>query len=356
MDVVRDVVRRVGRVGVHRGEIRAVRLDRRRVRKHRVVVPADTQVDVRRHVDEVADAGGQRADPVGRGQCLRRRRGGFVEVDAVVMGARMVRRDPRGAVEQRDDLRRPRLRRATGLPVVVRVRVHDGFGRQHRDVGVVGIARGELAHRVGVVARELVGIRLRIIAVAPGERLDQRPLARCRVGRVGARLHDGVDGDRHVLALHVVIHAGTERPRDAPAAQRAVDVRQRGGTKRTHAFGEVESPAEHHALVEELLRAHARRHARSFVGTDSQQLRFRHGQRAGVVQADGGGGLGLRVRGSGPQERGERKHDPAHRARRPGVASTMRRASAARRRWCPSARRRGRHRSDALRSSPRAPS
>jgi hypothetical protein len=272
-----------------------------------VVIAAETQVDVRRHVHEMSDGRRQGTDAVGGGKRLGGCRRRLVQVDSVVMRAGMVWREPRRAVQQRHHFGRPGLRRPVGPPVVVRVRVHDRFGGQHGDVGIVRIARREPAHGVRVVLRQLVDVRFRIVAVAARERLDQRALARSKVRRIGARLHDRVDRDRDIFALHVVIDAGAQCPCDAPPAHRAVEVGERGGAERTHRFGEVEPQAEDHALVEQLLRAIVGRHARRLVRADRQQLRFRGRQRACVVQADGPRALGLRERGARAQEGGE--HD-----------------------------------------------
>ena len=67
------------------------------------MVAADADVDVRRHVHEMADTRRERCETLGGIHRGSRRTRVAVQMNPIVMRPRMVRRQPHRAIEQRDD-------------------------------------------------------------------------------------------------------------------------------------------------------------------------------------------------------------------------------------------------------------
>ena len=247
---MRDVADAVGALRVDGLQVAPVGLDRLPVGEDRVLVTADAQVDVRRHVHEVAGARHAVAQEVGARLAVARPGRRLLEVNPVVMRAGVIGNERQRAGQLRDDRRRPRLRLAVGLPPVVRVQVEDRLGGEHRDFPVLRQAPGQRFHRPGVAF---------LVEVAAGrmadrQRGDQALLRGRRLGGVGPRL---LQRRAHALAgsgVHVAVDVGSERPGERPPACRAVGIDARGGIERARGLGRIEAVGEEHSLVDVLLR------------------------------------------------------------------------------------------------------
>jgi hypothetical protein len=183
MVVVGDVADAVRALCIDGGEIAPVRFDRLLVGEDGVGVAASPQVDVRRHVREVARAGTRSRSRSALGSPSRDA-SRTLQVDPVVMRAGMVRNQRHRAGELGDDLRRPGLCRAVGLPPVVGMQVQHRFGGEGRDFAVLREALRQRGHRPGVARLvDAAGGRM-----ADRQRPDQTALRRRRPGGVRARL------------------------------------------------------------------------------------------------------------------------------------------------------------------------
>ena len=99
--VVRDVADAVGALRIDLFEVSLVGGDRLLVGRHRVRVAPDAHVDVRRHVQQVTRARHGVAQPVRARQRSLRVRRRFHQVDPVMIGAGVLRRERERAVQQR---------------------------------------------------------------------------------------------------------------------------------------------------------------------------------------------------------------------------------------------------------------
>ena len=266
---MRDVADPVRALRVHLRLVGAVGGDRRLVRPRRVGVAAGAHVDVGRHVQQVAGAGHERAQAVRAGERAPGLARALHHVDPVVVGARMVRRELQRAREQVGRCAGPRLRRAVGVPPVVRVEVEFGLGGEHQDLGVARKLPRELAHlrRVGLL------VDGRGVGVARRKRRDQRLMARRRAG--GQRPCPG-EGRRHAGAgrgVHVGVDVRALRPRQRPPAGGALRVGARRGRERARGLGRIEAPRERHALLEIPLREGRRGPCRRVVGAQAVEQR-----------------------------------------------------------------------------------
>ena len=236
------------------GSVGLVGGDRALVGAHRVVVAPDPDVDVRRHVDEVAGrAVGQLRQLVGGGNAELGPRL-LDRVDEEVGGADVIGIALEHARERVDELLRARLGLAVRRPVVPGHGVHHRFGEQRGGVVVVREAQRDAAHRGGVSLVERRAIGGGIGAVALGERLDHGLLALARLGRELQRLvHRLPDLG---LRRRVVggVDVGSERVGDAPVAHRALRIELGGVAERRGRLAVVEAERERQSLVEEALR------------------------------------------------------------------------------------------------------
>ena len=211
--------------------------DRRVVVGHYAGVVAAEHVDVCRHVQQVPGVGDQRAQHVGRAQRLFGVGGHLHQVDVEVQqaGVGHTAGEVERPLEHSLDLQCARARRRLAgrdVPQLPGGEVHHRVGVERGDVEVVGVARVDAGHRVGVgeLARREVLDRL-----GPREplrqRVDQVALdvgrARCGLARGGdgsvrtAQRRVQVDGVEGVPVL-VVVRAGGVG--DAPVGERAAGI------------------------------------------------------------------------------------------------------------------------------------
>ena len=176
MVVVGHVAHAVGALGVHLRQVAFVGLDRALVGRRGLGITAGAHVDVRRHVQQVARARHQRAQPLGLRHGALGRGREFEQVHPVVIGAGVVGGQRQGPRQQRHDLARPGQGLAIGLPPVVGMQVEQALGREHGHVGVARVLR-----RQGAQAREIAllvdFVRART-RVAHGQGRDQVAKAR----------------------------------------------------------------------------------------------------------------------------------------------------------------------------------
>ena len=209
LEVVSVVAHRVKRLRALRTEIRLIHRRRGGVGPRRAPVLAGADVDVRRHVHEVAGSRHERLEAgCRRGRTLRCARG-LHRVDVIMVRPRVRGLLREYALDLRGDRWRPRFGRAVGRVKAPWMKIHQAFGVERADVGVIGKPPGQHAHRVGIrrFAHRLVSggsghvpsaerrhESLLDVAAIRGEtlrdremriRLDQT-LGRCRIVDVGA--------------------------------------------------------------------------------------------------------------------------------------------------------------------------
>jgi hypothetical protein len=145
--VVRDGIEARRTMGV--GEIRLVGVHGVAVGLDRIVVATDAKVDVSRHVHDVSRTRHQLRETFGTRQRTRGKRG-FDGVDVEVACARMIAVLLECTLERNEDRTRARARRTRRGPVDPRREQHHRFGRERRDVAVVGHAVEETLHRIRI--------------------------------------------------------------------------------------------------------------------------------------------------------------------------------------------------------------
>jgi hypothetical protein len=198
----------------------------------------------------MAGARHQVAQAVGRGHGAGGILRGFDRVDVEMVGAGMIGPALDRLLEQPQDLVGPRLRLAALLPVVPRMQVHQRLGQQHLGVGVVRMAGGQLAHRLGVGDVERRAVRRRSLGVAPAERLDVAALRRARLpGQRPRRLQVG-PGFGHRLFRHRRVDVRPGHQGRAPEADRARRIEPRRLAERSFGGGMVEAVGKRQPLVE----------------------------------------------------------------------------------------------------------
>ncbi len=280
-----DVVRVVGhRIQALRPALRDVVLvgrDGELVALHRVGVAADALVDVRGHVHHVAGGRHQRHQRVGGllGPLRRGRR--LEQVDEHVQRAGVLRVLRDHLFGERDDLARALVRLAVGHPVAPGPQVHHRLDVEHRDVEVVRELLMHAAHRLGVggvVGGAVVGAA----RVALREGVDERLLARRRLGGQRLRLLDHLEGVRLFVGLHHRVDVGPEHQRLAPVGDGERRIEPRRLAERPPRFGVVERIGEIQALIDEALRAGAVCAHRKGVRAEILQARRQLAVRAGL--------------------------------------------------------------------------
>ena len=228
---------------------------RRLVGRQRRLVVADAEVDVERHVHEMARARHGGGEPLGVRQRPFRRRRGFHHVDVVVDRARMVRTAGQHRLERGEDLGGLALGLgAARLPVVPGREIHQRLGVEDLDVVVLRKARRGRAHGGGVSGVERGPLGLRIGRVALRDRLDQRLLARARRPRVLLRLEHGRHRGLDRLGVHRRVDVGTEHQRLAERAHRAIRIELLRRAEGARRLGMIEAVGEPQPLIEVALR------------------------------------------------------------------------------------------------------
>ncbi len=266
---MRVVRHRIDALGTALADVVLVRLGRRDVRRRRVGVAAHPLVDVRGHVDHVAGAGHQRAQPVRRGLralgALRR----FHGVDVEVVRSRMVLVAGQHLLEGGHDLVRPGVGPAVPRPVVPGAKVHERFRVHGLGVEVGGVLPGQVPHRVrvGLVRGRAV---LLPAGVAARHRVDVGALP-----RRGFRLHGhGLLGQlvrlRLVVGRHGHVDVRSQHDGLAPVAHGAIRIEARGLAEGAARLRVVEPVGEVHTLVDEELRLFRLRRHRE--GVDAEVL------------------------------------------------------------------------------------
>lgn len=137
-------------------EINAVCLGRQCVAAGRRQVVASTHIGVRRHVDQVAGAGGERFQTPGTGQGALRMRGSLGHVDVVVIRADVVGVASQYGFQHSNDLFGVFRGKAVETPLLPRAQVHQTLRIECGRVEILRVALGQLPHGVSVVHVELL--------------------------------------------------------------------------------------------------------------------------------------------------------------------------------------------------------
>jgi hypothetical protein len=278
--VVEDRHQSLGLVGL---EVRAIGDDGAFVRARSVVPAADPGVDVRRHVDHVADGDVEFDQAIGGAfgafGCGR----GLHRVDVVVVGARVVRVAFQDRLQRGDDLDGLGSRFTGCVPVVPRDHVHERLGEQRGGVEVVGVRRHDVAHRVGVGPVEVGAVLQRFGRVALGQRLDVRALPVAGVCGERQRALAGGVGRGHGVGRHGPVDVRPQGQRQPPVAHRARFVERDGGLERTGGLEVIEAEDEHQALVEVASRLVGLGRDRHRVIAEAVEEGNRGGRQLGVV-------------------------------------------------------------------------
>ena len=225
--------------------------DRPLVRLDCLLPLAEPQIDVRRHVDQVAQTGGELAEPVGdRGRLagLGRR---FHGMNVEVQRERVVGRLLQDRLESLHHLRSFGPGLAVRRPEVPRPQVHQRLGEESADVAVLGEALVNVAHRRGIGLIEGPAILRLRIGIALGQCLDEGLLDLGAALRVLAGA--GKRGPRRLRPLRR--HQGEVDVRavckgHSPVCHRALGVERGGVRERPDGLVVVESKEEVQPLVE----------------------------------------------------------------------------------------------------------
>ena len=278
--VVPDVVgeksfRRVGLLA-----IALVRCDRFQVADDRVVPPPDTNVDVGRHVNVVAEAGLQIAQPIRRGHGALGMRRRLERVDGEVIRERMIGIELQHRVERREYFVGARLRLALGRPLVPRMRVHHRLREQHAGVRLARKTFPRLAHRVRIRTIERAAVGGLRVRVAFRECGDERAFERGGTGDVLLREREFRPrlrrrGRRH----HREVDVRAVGERDAPMGHRTVRIKPRRLLERTDRRTVVEAEIEIQSLIEILLRVGRGRRDLARVRAEAVEERRSRGHR-----------------------------------------------------------------------------
>jgi len=137
---------------------------------------AGANVDVRRHMSVVREAGLQIAKAVRRSNRAFRMRRCFHGMNIKMIRERMIGVQLQHRLKRRQNFVRAGLRLTCGRPLIPRSEVHHRFGKERADVWILGILFPNLAHSIGISAIEGAAIfRLRI-CITFAERIYQRVL------------------------------------------------------------------------------------------------------------------------------------------------------------------------------------
>ena len=140
VDIVGIVSDRIDADRARLGDVGLVNLRRRLVGVERVHIAADPEVDVARHVHDVAGARHQRGKPVGIGLAALRTIRRLDEMDVKVHRPRVVWLLRQYRLKAFLDIGAAAFRLfAAWLPVVPRLGVHAGLRRDHREQEVIGV-------------------------------------------------------------------------------------------------------------------------------------------------------------------------------------------------------------------------
>ncbi len=261
-------------------QITPIGFDGALVRTDRVVEAADPQVDVRRHVQQMAGTGDGVVQEHGAGQGASRMGRGFLQVDPVMVCARVAAIECHRPLEQVFDLGRPGACRAVRLPPVVGVQVQKCLGGEHRDVGVARVAARHCAHalRVGRLVDRAAA------RVAQRQRIDQRALHRRGAPLMPPRLAKGpLDLDRGFRA-HVGVDVGPQRPGKCPPARGAGRVDGQCGLERTHGLRRIEPVDQQNALIDVAADASIARLGRPVIAVEAGQQRRHRRRRVSPIE------------------------------------------------------------------------
>ncbi len=258
---------------------------------------AAPNVDVRRHMNEMADAGLQVAQRVGGAVGAAGSRRCLDGVDVEMAGEGMSRIHFHDPLQRRDDLLGAGLRRAIRLPEIPRAQVHHRLGEESADVGVVRMGLPHSPHRVGVRGVEVRAILRLRIDVARRQRLDQRALDRACLVDARVRLLQRVPGrGRTIGRHHRVVDVRPVGDGDAPPRHRAIGVELGRGAKRANRLFVIEAVEEAEPLIEILLGLGiVGLHPTAAIAESLEQRLLAHGRceidrlRAGTSRQQGGG-------------------------------------------------------------------
>ena len=180
-------------------------------------------------------------------------------MDVVVVGAKVIRIARQHRLEHGHDLFGALRGLAVERPELPRVQVHQALGVERGGVEVVGVSARQIAHGVGVLARQRRAVRLGIGRKPDGHRLDVRALGLGPALRQRQRLRDGRVRLLRPVIVHIEVVVGTERPRDAPVRHRGLRIELGRALERADGFLVVEPEHQIKPLVEVALRLRARR-------------------------------------------------------------------------------------------------
>ena len=225
VDVMRIVAVTIKRVLGCAGEIGLIGARGGDIRLDRIPVASDPVVNMRGHVDEMAQRARSAAVELVRGRFRPLGIGPvFKQVDEQVRGLRMLRIARENGLYAFDRLADAWLRFLAFRPVVPRRGVHRRFCRQDLKVVVAGIGIGQRCHRIRILRVERGAIGIERIALFL--RSDDRPLGlacirgefgrafeRCQRIAVRGVVHARVDvraiGKRHAPPAHGAVGCET---------------------------------------------------------------------------------------------------------------------------------------------------
>ncbi len=244
IDALRMSLCEIGFIGAHGGEVGFLTI---------FVIPY-ANVDVRGHVDQVSRRWCEARQALGRGQAGFRMRRRLDGVDVEVVRTEMIGIAFQYSLEHGNDLFGSGVRFAVMCVELPRMHVHAALGEESCGVEVVGIALVDLAHRVVIGGLEAIVVRIRLVCVPSGERLDVIALVwRAPRGKGQRLLHCfvrtlfpvAVDGQIVIRAKH---------QSDAPVGHGHFRIEFGGPAEALLRLIMVEAVVERQSLLEQTLR------------------------------------------------------------------------------------------------------
>ena len=177
---------------------------------------AGTDIDVRRHVNEVPGSGRERGEPLRRRKRGLGMRGSFNGVDVEMICADVVGIALQHGLEHGHNLISAGRGLAFAIVELPRVEVHAAFGEKRRGIEIIGVGLIRLSHRVVVGGFETIVIGIGRVGVTLGEGLNVIALvARSVCGKRHSLLHVLV-GQLLSRVIYGQVVVGSEHQRDAP--------------------------------------------------------------------------------------------------------------------------------------------
>ena len=166
MNVVRIILKRIEALHTALSDVVLVGFDGADIAFGGGRIPTNTQVDMRRHVNQVPRPGHQPPQPLGAPQGPLGSGGGFYGMDIVVIRTGMKRFSLEDGFEGRNKFHRARVRPTILPPVVPGTKVHQGRSIEGGGIGIIRITLRKFPHRPCIGPIESFPVRALLIGIS----------------------------------------------------------------------------------------------------------------------------------------------------------------------------------------------